>query len=120
MPFSGGGYMRMMPKWFIRYGIRKNNAEGVPVIFYVHPWEFDPGQPHIRIKATSRFRHYTNLEYAEERLRGLLSRFKFTSLGDLIQHYPVTQQWPNFSMNGADGNGQLNTDSESVKSGVSG
>lgn len=97
IPISGGGYLRLLPFWFIRNGIKKNNDAGIPVIIYFHPWEIDPQQPRLKLNMSSRFRHYTNLEFTEERVRHLLSEFKFTSLGELNKNYKIDYQWPNFN-----------------------
>ena len=95
MPIAGGGYLRILPMWFIKNGIRKNNQAGIPVILYFHPWELDPDQPRVKLDLSSRFRHYSNLHLTEERVRELLSEFKFTSLGELSKEYTINYQWPN-------------------------
>lgn len=80
MPISGGGYFRLYPYWFSRMAARGANAEGRPWVFYVHPWEVDPGQPRLDVKPLSRFRHYNNLHKTESRLRQMLADFQFTSM----------------------------------------
>lgn len=100
LPMAGGGYLRLLPFWFIKGGIRKNNKEGLPVIFYFHPWELDPDQPRQKIKFISRFRHYTNLDLTEHRLRELLKEFKFTTLGEVSKSYKIECQWPQITANG--------------------
>jgi len=49
-------------------------------VFYVHPWELDPGQPRLPGSWQSRLRHYTNLGRTEERLRALVRQFSFASI----------------------------------------
>ena len=100
LPISGGGYLRLLPYWFIRNGIRRNNRLGIPVVFYFHPWELDPGQPRLDLSFTSRFRHYTNLELTEGRIHSLLREFKFSTLGQLGKTYNIDYQWPQFTVNG--------------------
>lgn len=77
LPCSGGGYFRLIPYWLFRQALaRVNRTERLRGIFYLHPWEIDPGQP--RIDAASRlskFRHYVNLEKTEARLSRLLRDF---------------------------------------------
>lgn len=80
LPISGGGYFRLYPYWFSRMAARRANREGRPWVFYVHPWEVDPGQPRLDVKGLSRFRHYNNLAKTEHRLRRMLSDFNFTSM----------------------------------------
>jgi polysaccharide deacetylase family protein (PEP-CTERM system associated) len=85
IPCSGGGYFRLYPYAVTRWLMRKCNEQGRPVIFYVHPWEADPGQPRISgMPWSARFRHYNNLEATEERLERLLGDFSFTSARKLI------------------------------------
>ena len=48
LPIAGGGYFRLLPYGWTRWGIRRvNETEGRPVIFYLHPWEIDPDQPRL-------------------------------------------------------------------------
>jgi hypothetical protein len=61
--------------------MRSCNAAGRPVVFYLHPWEVDPGQPRVKeIALSRRIRHYRNLEHTEERLERLMTDFRFTSI----------------------------------------
>jgi polysaccharide deacetylase family protein (PEP-CTERM system associated) len=78
LPVAGGGYFRLLPYWLSRWGLASiNRRELRPFIFYLHPWEIDPGQPRVAASSLSRFRHYTNLGKCEERLRRLLGEFQF-------------------------------------------
>ena len=85
LPVAGGGYFRLLPYWWTSWGIRRiNRHEGKPAIFYLHPWEIDPQQPRLEAGALSRFRHYRNLGKTEERLRRLVSEFRFGPLSRLV------------------------------------
>jgi polysaccharide deacetylase family protein (PEP-CTERM system associated) len=85
LPVAGGGYFRLLPYWWTRWGIaRLNGVEGQPAVFYLHPWEIDPDQPRIPAGVVSRFRHYRNLDKTEARLRRLLGDFRFSSLQRLL------------------------------------
>lgn len=85
LPVSGGGYFRLMPYWLFRAGMRRvNETDGLPVPFYMHPWEIDAGQPRFRVSALSRFRHYTNLARCESRLGKLLGDFSFSTMEDAL------------------------------------
>jgi polysaccharide deacetylase family protein (PEP-CTERM system associated) len=77
LPCAGGGYFRLLPYALFSWSLRRVNAEGMPAVFYLHPWEIDPGQPRIKASLKSRFRHYTNLARTEGRLRTLLSEFRW-------------------------------------------
>jgi polysaccharide deacetylase family protein (PEP-CTERM system associated) len=85
LPVAGGGYFRLLPFWWTRWGIaRVNRVERRPVIFYLHPWEVDPQQPRLQASALSRFRHYRNLHKTEPRLRALCREFRFTTVRDVL------------------------------------
>lgn len=83
LPVAGGGYFRLLPYWLTRRGLRSiNHREARPFIFYLHPWEIDPAQPRVAAGLLSRFRHYTNLDKCEARLRRLLQEFRFGTVKD--------------------------------------
>ena len=85
LPVSGGGYFRIFPYWLTRAGLKRINAtRGQPFVFYMHPWEVDPDQPRIDVAFTSRFRHYTNLDKCEARLRRLLKDFRFAPMRTVL------------------------------------
>ncbi len=86
LPVAGGGYFRLLPYWFSRWGLASiNRSERRPFIFYLHPWEIDPAQPRVRASWLSRFRHYTNLGKCEERLRRLLGDFQFGTVREGLE-----------------------------------
>jgi polysaccharide deacetylase family protein (PEP-CTERM system associated) len=86
LPVAGGGYFRILPYGWTHWGIRRiNQHEGRPAVFYLHPWEIDPGQPRLAAGALSRFRHYRNLRHTESRLVRLLSDFAFGPMTQLLQ-----------------------------------
>jgi len=78
-PFGGGGYLRLLPWWYNRFGIQRAKAEKLPVIAYIHPWEIDPQQPRLNGRLASRLRHYTNLGKTYGRLAKMLRDGAFTS-----------------------------------------
>ena len=64
---------------------RVNEADRGPCIFFFHPWEIDPGQPRIAGASwKARFRHYTNLERMEARLRRLLGDFAWDRIDRVL------------------------------------
>ncbi|WP_210394996.1 XrtA system polysaccharide deacetylase [Motiliproteus sediminis] len=89
IPCAGGGYFRLFPYRLFRHLMQKGATElNSPAIFYLHPWELDPGQPRIiGASAKSRFRHYLNLAKTEARLQRLLHDFNWAPMNAL----PVIQ-----------------------------
>ncbi len=84
IPVGGGGYFRLYPYALLRHWLRRIEAQGEPLMFYLHPWELDPDQPRMSGGRLSTFRHYLNLERVEARLERLLDDFRFTSVRELL------------------------------------
>jgi len=86
LPAGGGGYFRLLPYGLAAAAIRRvNSQDQQPSIFYMHPWEIDPGQPRIPgVSWKSRIRHYTNLGRVEGKLGRLLSDFRWASMGEVF------------------------------------
>jgi polysaccharide deacetylase family protein (PEP-CTERM system associated) len=85
LPVAGGGYFRILPYAWTRWGIRRvNRVEGQPAVFYLHPWEIDPRQPRLPASVLGRFRHYRNLHRTEARLRSLMRDFSFGPLETVL------------------------------------
>ncbi len=77
VPAGGGAYFRLMPvrifEKIVRSVLERRNA----CLFYLHPWEVDPGQPRVKgVPAFLRFRHYMNLARTIPRLEFLMGRFE--------------------------------------------
>ena len=86
-PVAGGGYFRIFPYFYTRWGLSSINAKKIPFVFYLHPWEVDPGQPHVNgLPALSRFRHYTNLHTCYSKLEKLLENFEFTTMQSVLKN----------------------------------
>lgn len=83
IPVAGGGYFRLFPYWFTKMALKKiNRQDQQPFIFYIHPWEIDPGQPRLKgLSALSKFRHYNNLDKTASRFEQLLTDFTFIPIG---------------------------------------
>lgn len=90
VPIGGGGYLRVFPYCFIRWGIKKLNAKGYPAIIYMHPYEIDPedieagdSSRNLRTKFTL-FTQRMNRARFQEKIRRLLEEFKFSSIREVF------------------------------------
>jgi len=78
VPFSGGGYFRLLPYPAVRAALGVvNRRERMPAIVYLHPWELDPDQPRLPVAGLARLRHYVNLHRTAAKLDRLLGDFAF-------------------------------------------
>ena len=65
-----------MPLGVFQSGVRSILNKDGAYLFYMHPWEIDPGQPRVeQASMASRFKHYTNLAKTEDKLRKMIESF---------------------------------------------
>lgn len=84
LPVAGGGYFRLYPYTILRALLRKLEGEGSSLVMYMHPWEFDPGQPRMEGSVISKLRHYLNLDKTENRMIALLQDFSFAPIREVF------------------------------------
>ena len=84
LPLGGGGYFRLYPYDLTRALVRRlHTCERRPLVFYVHPWEYDPAQPAVPMpRAVPWLTHYLNLSSTAGKTRRLLHDFRFTTMAD--------------------------------------
>ena len=91
IPFGGGGYLRIFPLQFTKYAIKKFNKDNQPVIFYAHPWEFDIGQPRLKLGMIQTWRHYYNIKNNFHKLDSLLVNSKWISFKEYLDMNNLSQ-----------------------------
>ena len=101
IPWGGGGYFRLYPLPLYLAGVRRILRREGGFVFYMHPWEVDPGQPKIdKLGAVARFRHYHNLNNTAGKLRRFLDAMRespMTSCVDYLRGLPAAgQEWVPF------------------------
>lgn len=80
LPVAGGGYFRILPYSYTRWGLTRLADEGLRSIIYMHPWELDVDQPRLSANRRSRFRQYTGLGSVARKLDRLLKDFRFAPI----------------------------------------
>ncbi len=92
IPVAGGGYFRLYPYFLTRHFLKAvNKKQNEQFVFYLHPWEVDPGQPRIKASWFSKFRHYNNLGKCELRLSNLMDDFNFTTMKTVLTELNLLQ-----------------------------
>jgi polysaccharide deacetylase family protein (PEP-CTERM system associated) len=84
LPFSGGGYMRLLPKWVIRKSFDTFNRRRLPVVVYLHPRDFAPECPRVPMPLDRRFKCYVGLQTTRGKLQMLLERYQFDSCAAVL------------------------------------
>ena len=84
LPFSGGGYMRLLPGAVIRRGFDRFERDHTPVVVYLHPRDFAPNCPRVPMPLHRKFKSYVGLGSTEKKLKMLLGRYAFTTCADVL------------------------------------
>jgi len=91
LPVSGGGYFRLLPYKMIKFALKKINAEGIPAIVYMHPYEFDSEDLKKPLKAIEnfddrlfRFMQNLNRDKSEDKLNRLIRDFEFCPVREVL------------------------------------
>lgn len=83
----GGAYFRILPYSFTRNGIRKRQSAGKASMFYIHPWEFDPGHPRAPMEWKAKLTHYSRLHKTYSFTEKMLRDFKFNTVSRTVEYY---------------------------------
>ena len=83
---AGGGFFRLYPYALFQWGLRRiNEHDGLPGMFFIHPWEIDVAQPRVAAAPLkTRLRHYLNLSRVEARLMRLLADFRWARVDEVF------------------------------------
>jgi len=80
--FSGGGYFRLFPFPLIKKWTKQSDY----VMSYLHPRDFDAGQPMINdLPFNRKFKSYVGLKGAERKLKKWLTNFEFVDIGTAVE-----------------------------------
>lgn len=77
LPFSGGGYLRLLPQWTIRMAFDSFERRRVPVVTYLHPRDFAVDCPQVPMSPLRKFKSYIGLKTTQSKLNMLLKNYRF-------------------------------------------
>lgn len=83
--FSGGGYLRLLPTWFVNLGFKQLNRRGLPAVVYLHPRDFAPDCPRVKMPLARKFKCYVGLGSTEAKLEAMLRRHAFAPCGEVLK-----------------------------------
>lgn len=85
-PIAGGAYLRFLPGWLVRSGLRwVNRRERQPAVIYFHPWEIDDGQPRQNVGWRIRVNHYYNLSRMLGKLQKIWRAGNYRPLREILE-----------------------------------
>jgi polysaccharide deacetylase family protein (PEP-CTERM system associated) len=86
LPWSGGGYFRLLPYWIFQRGVRRLLAQSGMFMFYLHSWEVDADPPRLpNLRPMYYFRRYVSIRKVRSRFERLLSDFNFVSIRQALK-----------------------------------
>jgi len=88
LPAAGGAYFRILPPALVHAALRSSAGRGAPGTFYIHPWEWDPGQPRLDVPLLTRIRHYGGQGQVFARLERLFREHSFGSMREGVSQIP--------------------------------
>ena len=83
IPIAGGFYLRVLPFWFLKFAIGQVNRKR-PAVIYIHPWETFKDTPRLRVPHHIRFEAYYGINSALFKLEGLLNKFEFVPIREVL------------------------------------
>jgi len=98
VPFAGGFWLRVLPYWFVGWGMKRFRRGGWPALVYIHPPEFDPDKPRLPLPLFGRVLHYSRLKALAVKIPRLLSAFDFVPLGELLDRCAAARSLPTWSL----------------------
>ncbi|WP_293127414.1 XrtA system polysaccharide deacetylase [Microcoleus sp. bin38.metabat.b11b12b14.051] len=81
----GGGYFRLAPYSAIAAGIEQLNEQAKPALVYLHPREFDPKHPKLKMNFYRSFTSYVNLHHTHSKFERMIQDFNFNSIEKIWQ-----------------------------------
>jgi polysaccharide deacetylase family protein (PEP-CTERM system associated) len=82
VPYSGGGYLRLLP-WTAFTTLRGlARRQGVPCITYLHPWELDDFKPRVGLDAATEARSTAGQDTMPAKLEKILAGGDFMTMGE--------------------------------------
>jgi hypothetical protein len=82
IPIAGGFYLRFLPYFYMKYGLKKINKNKKPFIFYIHPKDLDSKMPKI---GEYTWHHYHNLKNSTKKFEKILNDFEFITIKEYLK-----------------------------------
>ncbi len=83
IPISGGFYLRVLPRLFLHWGLRRINRSQ-PFLVYFHPWEGYEKTPRVKLPLFNRMISHYGISSALKKFEFILSHFKFARVDQVL------------------------------------
>ena len=82
--FSGGGFLRLLPAWFVRCSSRRVTRSGTPVVYYIHPRDLNPAGRTAPTGIVTRVRYYGGRSTTQRKLEEILRATRVVSVEEFL------------------------------------
>jgi polysaccharide deacetylase family protein (PEP-CTERM system associated) len=83
IPISGGFYLRVLPRSFLRWGLRRINRSQAFLVYF-HPWEGYEKTPRFNLPFYNRVISYYGISSALKKFEFLLKHFRFARVDQVL------------------------------------
>ena len=83
--------MRIYPYKLTKAALKESAVNGLPGMFYVHPWELDPKHPRVKLGLKPFITHYSRLGSTVPKIKKLLNDFQFTTVRQAIDLHEASR-----------------------------
>lgn len=85
MCYSGGGYLRLLTNSMIEQGIAAEEKAGRPTVVYLHPRDFAPDCPKVKMPPHRYFKCYVGTGTTAGKLHSILSRHRWGTCEEVLR-----------------------------------
>lgn len=88
IPVGGGGYIRLLPSWFLKWCLQEFHKKKKPFVLYCHPYEFNPQEWKDILKYVPRLRKLhqgIGRRNFSAKISSLLQTDQFGSISDVLK-----------------------------------
>ncbi|MCG3138454.1 MAG: hypothetical protein HJJLKODD_02319 [Phycisphaerae bacterium] len=91
IPVAGGGYLRLLPVWFLMQAFRQAERAKQPAVIYMHPYELDTNevrewlQAGLPISRLTAFKQSLFRGRVANRLAAILQHFRFAPMAEVLR-----------------------------------
>ena len=85
LPFSGGGYLRLLPDFAIKHGFKHNHRRNNPVVVYLHPRDFAVDCPAAPMPLIRRIKSHIGQKSTIRKLQMMLKYYRFDTCATVLR-----------------------------------
>jgi peptidoglycan-N-acetylglucosamine deacetylase len=82
--FAGGGFLRLLPAWFVRWGDSRLARQDLPTVYYIHPRDLNPAGRTASKSLLRRVRYYGGRRSVRRKLKQILESSVVTGLESFL------------------------------------